>query len=246
MKNKMKKMHYMIILIILVATIIVILFLAPVKSKYETACLSLTFDDGLESHYTTVYPLLKEKDFGATFFIISGVSRFQNKELMTENQIKELIDDGFEIGSHTMTHPFLTELEERDVEAEIRESKRLLEETYDISVDSFAFPYAAYDKEIIGMAKKYYLNLRTMRSSKDSIFLDSFGLESDTSIEHVCGYINLAKNKKLWIIFVFHDIIEEPEVWDTSIEDFKEILDCAENSEILVKSISGCREEVFR
>ena len=29
----------------------------------RTSCLSLTFDDGLESHYTTVYPLLKEKNF---------------------------------------------------------------------------------------------------------------------------------------------------------------------------------------
>jgi hypothetical protein len=44
---------------------------------------------------------------------------------------------------------------------------------------------------------------------------------------------------------VFHDISNDPLLWDTSVGDFKEILNCAERSGIKVDSIKGCREEIF-
>lgn len=65
----------------------------------------LTFDDSARSHHTYVRPLLKDFGFGATFFITEGFDFRQNKkDYMTWEQIKELHDDGFEIGNHTRDH----------------------------------------------------------------------------------------------------------------------------------------------
>jgi peptidoglycan/xylan/chitin deacetylase (PgdA/CDA1 family) len=65
----------------------------------------LTFDDSAKSHHTFVRPLLKEQGFGATFFITEGFDFPTNKkDYMTWEQIRELHEDGFEIGNHTRDH----------------------------------------------------------------------------------------------------------------------------------------------
>ncbi len=70
----------------------------------------LTFDDSARSHYTVVRPLLKDYEFGATFFITEGFDFKDNKnDYMTWQQIRELNEDGFEIGNHTRDHLGITE-----------------------------------------------------------------------------------------------------------------------------------------
>lgn len=70
----------------------------------------LTFDDASRSHYTNVAPLLKEYGFGATFFITEGFDFKTNKEdYLTWEQIRELHEDGFEIGNHTRDHLGITD-----------------------------------------------------------------------------------------------------------------------------------------
>ena len=70
----------------------------------------LTFDDSSQSHYTVVRPILKQYGFGATFFITEGFDFKSNKkDYMTWEQIRELHDDGFEIGNHTRDHLGITE-----------------------------------------------------------------------------------------------------------------------------------------
>jgi peptidoglycan-N-acetylglucosamine deacetylase len=65
----------------------------------------LTFDDSVKSHYDFVAPLLKKHGFNATFFITEGFSFHKRKDLyMTWSKIKELHDQGFEIGNHTKAH----------------------------------------------------------------------------------------------------------------------------------------------
>jgi peptidoglycan/xylan/chitin deacetylase (PgdA/CDA1 family) len=75
--------------------------LEPIPDKLVV----LTFDDSVASHHSVVRPLLKRLGFGATFFITEGFSFRKNKQdYMTWAQIKELHDDGFEIGNHTRDH----------------------------------------------------------------------------------------------------------------------------------------------
>lgn len=233
--------------------IMIIIILIVQSSKYhhtknKEACLSLTFDDMLESHYTTVYPLLREKNFGATFFIFANITEDPdklNRKLMNREQIQELADIGFEIGSHTLTHPILTELNEEQIEKEIKESKKILEENYNIDVYSIAFPYSQYDSKVIEIAKKYYINGRTIYNIKPEGFLiNSLALKEDTSSKIICEYINYAEKENLWLVLIFHDIIETPKKWDISSQNFKEILECVENSKIKVESLISCKNKL--
>ena len=79
--------------------------LEPVPDKLVV----LTFDDSVASHHSVVRPILKRYGFGATFFITEGFSFPTNKQdYMTWEQIRELHQDGFEIGNHTRDHMGVT------------------------------------------------------------------------------------------------------------------------------------------
>src|ERR1051326_1190079 len=70
----------------------------------------LTFDDSVASHYSVVRPILKRYGFGATFFITEGFSFRTNKQdYMTWEQIRQLHEEGFEIGNHTRDHLSVSE-----------------------------------------------------------------------------------------------------------------------------------------
>nr|HPG31109.1 polysaccharide deacetylase family protein [bacterium] len=127
----------------------------------------ITFDDGWEDNYIFAFPILKQHNIKATFFIISGYidsdetlpawrkSLNQNKHrFMKSEQIQELIDYGMEIGCHTMSHKRLTQIEGESAEKEIINSKKFLEEKFRIKIDSFSYPYGDHSKSIIEITKK--------------------------------------------------------------------------------------------
>jgi peptidoglycan/xylan/chitin deacetylase (PgdA/CDA1 family) len=83
---------------------------AAVRKPIPDRLVVLTFDDSARSHYTFVRPLLKEYGFGATFFVTEGFDFKQNKrDYMTWEQIRQLHEDGFEIGNHTRDHLGITD-----------------------------------------------------------------------------------------------------------------------------------------
>jgi len=82
---------------------------APALEPIPDQLVVLTFDDSVASHHAVVRPILKRYGFGATFFITEGFSfRMNKQDYMTWEQIKELHEDGFEIGNHTRDHMSVT------------------------------------------------------------------------------------------------------------------------------------------
>ena len=75
--------------------------------------LALTFDDGPSRWTPLMLDLLHEHEARATFFVIGARVR-EHPEL-----VKRIVAEGHELGSHTLTHPRLTEIPEDEVRAEI-------------------------------------------------------------------------------------------------------------------------------
>lgn len=126
----------------------------------------LTFDDGYQDFYYIVAPLLRDYGVRATVFVVSGYVDTQRifkwieqPELpldwvMTSEQIRELHDEGFEIGSHTVTHPQLTAINAIDVMNELVKSKSMLEEIIGDEVVSFCYPQGFYNRETIRLVQE--------------------------------------------------------------------------------------------
>ena len=113
----------------------------------------LTFDDGFKDFYTDAYPILKKHNIPAVAYIVYNF--LGGQDYMTEEMVKEIAQDGLvEIGSHTLHHAYLLDIEESVAEYEISQSKQILEKELGVEVTSFAYPYGDFDERAIKLAKK--------------------------------------------------------------------------------------------
>jgi hypothetical protein len=104
--------------------------------------------------------LLKKYEYPATIFIYSVF--FGGKNNLNEDIIKEMMEFNFDVGSHSYTHPYLTKRNNFDsdeeylsfLEKEIIKSKTFFESKLKMPIETFAYPYGLYSKEIIQIVKK--------------------------------------------------------------------------------------------
>ena len=96
----------------------------------------LTFDDGLISDYEMALPLLVNSNIKATFFITA--KNIGKPGYCDEAQLVEMSSAGMEIGSHGLTHRYLTIMPDEEAKKEIRESKDIIEQIIGKSVNSYA------------------------------------------------------------------------------------------------------------
>lgn len=108
---------------------------------------ALTFDDGYMDAYTDALPILQRYGFPATFYITTDF--VEQRGYMGWEQLAALRAAGMEIGSHSVSHNNMTELDAAALERETRLSKRLLEERLGIQVLSFCYPIGAYNAAAI-------------------------------------------------------------------------------------------------
>ena len=104
------------------------------RSKLEV----LTFDDGHESNFALALPILQEYGFKAEFFITTGW--IGTPYFMNQLQIKELHQARMGIGSHGVTHRFLSDLPEAEIRDEFCDSKKVLEACIVAPVISMSYP----------------------------------------------------------------------------------------------------------
>lgn len=98
----------------------------------------LSFDDGCASDYTEAFPALLELGFRATFFVVPTLVGAPG--YVTWPQLREMAAAGMEIGSHSLTHPFLHELDADGLRHEFGESRRMLEDRLGAPVRSASLP----------------------------------------------------------------------------------------------------------
>jgi hypothetical protein len=123
-------------------------------------CLVITVDDGHESVYTDMFPLLKQYQIPVTLFLYP--SCLSNASYaMTWDQLREMKETGLaDFQSHTYWHPNFKKEKKRlkpaeyrsFVDMQLRKSKERLERQLDVNVDMLAWPFGIYDDELLEKA----------------------------------------------------------------------------------------------
>jgi peptidoglycan/xylan/chitin deacetylase (PgdA/CDA1 family) len=113
---------------------------------------AITFDDGWETQYENALPILKKYKYNATFFITTD--DIGKKDFLNWRQVAELAATGMEIGSHTKSHPFLTDIGDEELRKELAESKSIVEEKIKKSVSVFAYPFGRYDANAVSATER--------------------------------------------------------------------------------------------
>ncbi len=100
----------------------------------------ITFDDANEDNFTTAFPIMQK--YGFTGVLYLPFDYIGTPGYLTFEQIKEMIAAGWEIGSHTLTHPtgFLA-LDQASLRSEIVDSRTQLSDLLGVPVLTFAYPF---------------------------------------------------------------------------------------------------------
>jgi peptidoglycan/xylan/chitin deacetylase (PgdA/CDA1 family) len=119
---------------------------------------ALTFDDGLVDNYETLAPLMRQEEVPATVFVVTGWLGQPHPaadwtRLMTEPEVKELAQQGVEIGAHTHTHPDLTTLTQDGAREELARSRTELERITGSEITVAAYPYGSANDDTRAAAR---------------------------------------------------------------------------------------------
>lgn len=131
---------------------------------------AVTFDDGMRSVGDLAAPILRALGWPATLYVPTelidrpeplqwpGVDHFADGPDRDEllplrwEEVRGLQAHGWEIGSHTCTHPRLPDLDDDALAAELRRSKETCEERLGSPCPSIAYPYGAVDDRVVAAA----------------------------------------------------------------------------------------------
>ncbi|MBI4341155.1 MAG: polysaccharide deacetylase family protein [Candidatus Omnitrophica bacterium] len=123
-----------------------------------------TFDDGYTSHLEIAASLLNRYRFTGTFFVT--LNHIGQPGFLTWEQLRKLIFLGMEIGSHGVTHRPLTSLSRQEMEEELVQSKRVLEQQLGTPVHSIAAPGGFWNGAVAEAAR---------RTGYDAVWVSNIG-----------------------------------------------------------------------
>lgn len=206
--------------------------LAAVQAPSPAARVSFTFDDGYASALTQAAPTLAKYGFSATDYVATGCVGMvtapntcranTDATYMSWAQVATLQNTyKWEIGSHTVTHPYLATSDATDgqpnvltpaqIDRELSQSKADLL-AHGFSGSAFATPYGDYNNQVLADIAKYYSSQRGFADigynswPNSDYFLKVQQVQGGVSVASVKKYIDTAAANNQWLILVFHDI----------------------------------------
>jgi peptidoglycan/xylan/chitin deacetylase (PgdA/CDA1 family) len=193
---------------------------------------SFTFDDGLASTYTQAAPTLAKYGLTGTVYVTTnciGMTTVPNTcrantdtPYMSWDQVATLQNSGWEIGSHTSTHPYLATSDASDgqpnvltptqVTQELIQSKATLA-AHGINATDFASPYGDYNMTVLAEIAKYYASQRGFADQNNNdwpayndYIVNDYHVEGTATVAQVQAKIDEAIANGRWLVLTFHDI----------------------------------------
>jgi peptidoglycan/xylan/chitin deacetylase (PgdA/CDA1 family) len=128
----------------------------------------LTFDDGFADNHATARPLLEAYGFGALIFVLpplvdggaplawpdveESLERYPaTMRSMDWRMVEEMVESGSEIGSHTLTHPRLSQLGDEQLRQELLDARRGVEARLG-RCETIAYPFGDYSPRVVAAA----------------------------------------------------------------------------------------------
>lgn len=223
----------------------------PEMRGFVRPLISFAFDDGWMTQYTNGLPLLCKYKVPATFYIISGYLSYA--DYMHPPQINTLIQDGEEIGSHTVDHTSLVRLFPNQVTWELTTSQQTLQQQFGQNVTDFASPYGAVNDRVIQQIRQVYQSHRgTNVALNDPADFNPYNIQSviyDNSMKFgdIKNWIDQAIQTKNWLVLTFHQVDNSGGEYSVTPELLEQILAyVASHSVIRPMTVNQALMEVYQ
>ena len=172
----------------------------------EAKQIVLTFDDGFRNVWEHALPVLRAQQCRAIQFLVADRLGQTNDwdaavgevpaPLMDRSQVCDWLAAGNWIGSHTLSHPYLTRLALAGAREEIAASKQRLEDEFGVAVEHFCYPYGDWNERVRDLVMAAgYRSACTTRGGINTPETHRFELQRFTARYASRNW----KNVKLWL-----------------------------------------------
>ncbi len=214
---------------------------------FNRGLVSLTFDDAHEDNVNTALPILTQYGFKSTQCY---ATKFIEGNSQAIANVRTFFNAGHEICSHTVSHPFLTQLTTTQLTYELQYSQQYLESIIGQPVRNFASPYGDYNASVNNIIDNYYQAHRSVDegyNSKDNFNAYRLRVQNilnTTTVAEIQGWVNHAKATNTWLILVYHRVAANAGPFDTFTNDFAPQMQAIQDSGITVKTYQDALTEV--
>ncbi len=158
-----------------------------------------TWDDNCAAHRRLIAPQFLKRGFLCTFYINPGEAGFKENYM---DSYKALSESNFEIGSHGFCHDDYSNMPKSEFEHELKRSALSIKESLGIYPATFAFPYHAFNDDMLQTARKLYLETRnTLRNSK------RFGIRTSSTLDEMMLAARECVSNKRSLVFSGHSAV---------------------------------------
>jgi peptidoglycan/xylan/chitin deacetylase (PgdA/CDA1 family) len=190
-----------------------------IQSRLDRPVASITFDDFPRSAWTEGGPILHRHGVKATYY---AAGRFcsvleDGLEYFTPRDLAQIRDAGHEIGCHTYSHEYGTQVASSALEADVDRNQDFVRgQLGDYPLTSFAYPYGDVSPRTKWLFSRRFATSRGIRRGVNAGVIDLAQLKA-IGLEHqawdpaaVERAVEAAVRRKGWIIFFTHDVSDQP------------------------------------
>lgn len=188
------------------------------------ALVTISFDDASQTVYDAAFPILESHGIPATYYFITSYLTEPWKA-----QLKDLENHGWEIGSHSRTHPHLEGLDPASLVTELSQSKADLEAA-GLAVSGFAYPYGTgyRDGAVLREVKRHYSYARSVRTGLNTPIIEQYALKAQTVTNSTAmgtmkGWIDQAIADRRWLVLLMHTVDETGSEYSIAPADLSEL-----------------------
>ena len=152
----------------------------------------ITFDDNNEDNYTNAFPIMRRLGFTGVLYIVSN--RLGSKDYLNKEEILQMVEAGWEVGNHSMSHPNLVNNPDL-LWKEAVQSRLDLEAELGLPIDTFAYPFGAANESMMSKISKYGyeaamgLGTSSIQGPFNLFYLNRIVLDSSIDIKSFTAFL---------------------------------------------------------
>ena len=177
----------------------------------RTCAVSLTFDDGVEEHFSVVGPQLNKYGLKGTFGINGYYIGDRNDDFaprMTWDEVRSLANDGHEISSHGWKHINLWSATLKEAKEDIEKNDSAIIKEVGYRAKTYIFPFNGYREETLAEAMKNRICCRMWQFALGQV-------ESGATTESINTWLDNQISNRWWGITMTHGIsVKSWDLWN--------------------------------
>jgi len=227
--------------------------LEPVAAApLQRPLVSISFDDIWASAAEAGAAELDARGWKGSFYIAGNFARSGEAAHANPEQIRALIRQGHEIGSHSETHALMTSLNPDRLISELRDHRQYLE-WLGAKPQGMAYPFGDFDREVEIETQRFHAYARTSLTGLNDRHLDPYRLKilpvtAETTTAELKRWADDAQRTSTWLILLFHDLNDTPGdyFYTSGLSQYREFLDYLAQRQLTVLPVAEALAEVQR